>query len=72
MSRTYHHSWRIREAQNRAKMLPWWKLAGVHSGWLKRIWAAAVRSHHKQEMLRNPEDPVLTKPRRIIDPWNWY
>ncbi len=31
-----------------------------------------VRSYHKEEMLRNPEDPVLSDPHRITDLWDWY
>ena len=72
MSRTYHHSWRYREALSLAKKVPWWKLADCPTGWVKRQWAGEVRRHLKQEMLRNPEDPVLTNPRRITDIWNWY
>ncbi len=71
MSRTYHHSWRTREARSRANRLPWWKLAGFPTGQWKRHWAGEVRSQHKQEMHRNPEDPVLTNPRRVSDIWNW-
>ena len=72
MSRTYHHSWRYREALSRAKKLPWWKLADSPTHWVKRQWAREVRNCHKREMLRNPEDPVLGDPRRITDIWDWY
>lgn len=71
MSRTYHHSWRYRLELDRRCKLPWWKLWTGPPRWMKRLWAGEVRTTHKQEMLRHSEDPVLTHPRRIVDPWDW-
>lgn len=72
MSRTFHHSRRYRELQSGKKEMPCWKIAGGPPRWLKQKWAGEVRSHHKEEMLRNPEDPILSDPRRISDLWDWY
>ena len=72
MSRTYHHTWCVREELSRTKKMPWWKLGDFPSHWIKQQWASKVRSYHKQEMLRNPEDPALSQPRKITDPWDWY
>ena len=72
MSRTYHHTWGHRVALSVANKLPWWKLADCPNHWIKQQWAREVRNCHKQEMRRNPEDPVLTDPRRITDIWDWY
>jgi hypothetical protein len=51
--------------------LPWWKVRGHLSRWLKQRRAREVRSVHKREMLRSPDDPFLTNPRRITDLWHW-
>jgi len=72
VSKTFHHTWSHRIALSCAKKLPWWKLADCPNHWIKQQWAGEVRRRHKQEMLRNPEDPVLTNPRRITDPWDWF
>jgi hypothetical protein len=47
--------------------MPWWKVNGGPSRWFKQKWASEVRSYHKAEMLRHPEDPFLSDPRRITD-----
>jgi hypothetical protein len=49
-----------------------WKIADGPPRWLKKRWAGEVRSYHKREMLRFPEDPFLSNPRRITDVWDWY
>jgi hypothetical protein len=72
VSRTFHHSRRYREQLNRNKEMPWWKVGDGPPRWMKQQWAGEVRSYHKEEMLRNPDDPVLSHPRRIADLWDWY
>jgi hypothetical protein len=66
VSRTFHHSKSYR------RKLPWFKFGGGPPAWLKKKWAEEVRNYHKAEMLRNPEDPFLSNPRRITDLWDWY
>lgn len=72
MSRTIYHSTRYRRQECGKWTMPWWKVRGGPSSWRKKVWAGEVRSYHKQEMLRDPEDPSLTNPRRITDLWHWY
>ena len=52
--------------------MPWWKIGGGPSHWMKQKWSGEVRSYHKDEMLREPDDPALGKPHRITDAWDWY
>jgi hypothetical protein len=54
------------------KEMPWWKIGGGPPHWLKQKWAREVRCYHKEEMLRGPDDPFLSDPRRITDLWDWY
>jgi len=72
MSRTIHHDKRYRKQQMEKNLLPWWKLTSSQTSWIKQQWSSEVRSSHKQEMFREPEDPSLTKPRRISNLWDWF
>ncbi len=72
MSRTYHHYWRKRKALHERKELAWCKIYGGPGVKFKRVWVRQVRNYHKREMLRDPEDPVLSKDNRISDNWDWF
>lgn len=72
MSRTFHHSRRYRERQSKKQEMPWWKIGGGPPRWLKQKWAGEVRCYHKEEILRDPDNPFLSDPRRITDLWDWY
>ena len=72
MSRTFHHTRRYRALENRKNGMPWRKISDGPPRWLKKQWQGEIRSYHKEEMLRNPEDPFLTSPRRIANLWDWF
>jgi len=72
VSRTFHHSRRYRERQSKKQEMPWWKIGGGPPRWLKQKWAGEVRCYHKEEILRDPDNPFLSDPRRITDLWDWY
>jgi len=40
--------------------------------WWKRMWHQKARAVQKAEMLANPDDPLVTPMRRIVDLWDWY
>jgi hypothetical protein len=40
--------------------------------WWWRSAHRRARAIQRQEMLRNPEDPVITPDKRLIDLWGWY
>jgi hypothetical protein len=39
---------------------------------LKKRWHRRARAQQKQESLQNPDDPVITPMKRLIDLWDWY
>jgi hypothetical protein len=58
----------------RKRIQPWskqyWRDGPPH--WWKQMWHQIARAVQKEEMLANPDDPVITPERRIIDLWDWY
>jgi hypothetical protein len=36
------------------------------------MWHQKARAVQKAEMLANPDDPLVTSMRRIVDLWDWY
>jgi hypothetical protein len=38
----------------------------------KKLWIREVRNYHKWEMLRFPDDPIFSHPRKITEFWDWY
>jgi hypothetical protein len=40
--------------------------------WWKQMWHRKARAVQKAEMRKNPEDPLVTPMRRIVDLWDWY
>jgi hypothetical protein len=40
--------------------------------WWKQMWHQKARAVQKAEMLANPNDPLVTPMRRIVDLWDWY
>ena len=52
---------------------PWltkhWR-EGPPRSW-KQMWHQKARAVQKAEMLANPDDPLVTPMRRIVDLWDW-
>jgi hypothetical protein len=40
--------------------------------WWWRVQHRRARAIQRREMLRHPEDPVITPDRKLIDLWSWY
>jgi hypothetical protein len=38
----------------------------------KRMWHKKARMMQKAEMLADPENPMITPMRRLVDMWDWY
>lgn len=39
---------------------------------LKQMWHRQARSKQKQEFRRNPDDPMITSMKRLVNKRNWY
>src|SRR4051794_4940330 len=64
-----------RGVYRRHRRFPKWSIKSWHSGppmELKKRWHRRARAQQKQEFLQNPDDPLITPIKRLIDLWNWY
>jgi hypothetical protein len=59
----------------RGKRFPCWSIKSWHRGpdkWWKRMWHKKARTVQRFEMFADPEVPVITPMRRLVDMWDWY
>ncbi|MCL2660543.1 MAG: hypothetical protein FWD64_08515 [Acidobacteriaceae bacterium] len=64
-----------RGVYRRRKRFPSWGIKRWISGPpmdVKRIWRQRARAQQKQEFLRNPEEPLITPMKRLVNLWDWY
>lgn len=84
MSRSNHHYYKPlpprdypsrRGVVRRQRRFPNFSIKSWHRGppaWWWRDQHRRARAIQRREMLRMPDDPVITPDRKLIDLWGWY
>lgn len=64
-----------RGVYHRRKRFPAWSLKEGHRGpsmEIKQIWRRLVRARQAQELIKRPDDPLITPFRRLINHSDWW